>query len=146
MDFRRLNKDCFTAEGEIDYPRIVLSRGPLGDAEVLSVVMRKGDERALAGRVAVCFDGGLQASNAHPDDECYLYAFHAGDGKGVLSEPAPREGGVVVVDVPSGWLAAEEGGGAATQSGLHGLHLYVFFRSRGGRLSDSRYVPLPEGA
>ena len=146
MDFRRLNKDCFTAEGEVDYPRIVLSRGPLCDAEVLSVGVERGVDEGSAGRVTVRFDNGLYASNAAFDDECYLYAFHAGEGEGVLSEPALREGGVVAVEVPAGWLEAVEGDEGAPQRGLRGLHLYIFFRNRAGRTSESRHVPLPAGA
>lgn len=145
MDFRRLNKDCFTAEGEIDFPRIVLSRGPLCDSEVLSVGVERGADEGTAGRVTVRFDTGLYASNAALDDECYLYAFHAGDGEGVLSEPALREGGAVAVEVPAAWLEAVEGDGTAPWRGLSGLHLYLFFRNRAGRTSDSRHLPLPAG-
>ena len=62
--FRKLNKDCFTPEGDIDYPRIVVSKGSVPLVTITSASISDG-------LLSVTFDS--HAYDGAATDELYLF-------------------------------------------------------------------------
>lgn len=136
-DFRRLNKDCFSPDGLIDYPRIVLSRGPVATVSVNKVHLYDN------GVLQIDFDPCLMMGKAAPDDALYLYVYKADLELGCLFPPVLRSDGTLSVQIPAEWLQTE---GASTDALPHShiaaFHLYAFLRNRRGLTSDTIYIPL----
>lgn len=123
MDFRKLNKDCFTPDGEIDYPRIVLSHGPVAKVYFTSVHI---DESHT---VRLTFNANLNAGNATTTDDLYLFAYCPACCSGHLFAPVPRTDESLTAQLPTEWPVSD-------------LHLYAFLRSRRGYTSDTIYIPI----
>ncbi len=123
MDFRKLNKNCFTANGDIDYPRIVLSYGSA--ARVCFTSVRFDDDNTLH----LTFDPCLHFGNAAPTDNLYLFAYSPAHRIGILFDPVPRSAESLIVQLPAEWHADN-------------LHFYAFLRSRRGYTSDTIYIPI----
>lgn len=129
--FRRLNKDCFTPDGDVDYPRLVVSKGTLAPAAVVAASVEEGV-------LTVWFD----SAGGKPADEFFLFVYSAAFGDGYLAGPVPRGAGVVSVLLPDEWLDAAhgrrpDGAGAVAQPGAEVVHLYSFVRGYRLRTSDS---------
>lgn len=124
MDFRKLNKNCFTPDGDIDYPRIVLSYGSVAKVRFTSVSLDDGHTLHLT------FDANLNAGNATPTDDLYLFVYCPVLCTGILFDPVPRGAESLTVQLPAEWPVSD-------------LHLYAFLRSRRGYTSDTIYIPLP---
>lgn len=144
--FRHINKKCFTPDGQIDYPNIILSHGAISRVGFTDIRLNKRSTNGKC-RLHLSFDPCLQVGIAHPDDELYLYAFCPSLGAGLLFEPVPREAGKLTVALPADWLKAE-------------VYLYAFLRcpgvtantpekykpsarNRRGQTSPTHYIPLP---
>lgn len=123
MDFRKLNKNCFIANGDIDYPRIVLSYGSV--AKVCFTSVRFDDDHTLH----LTFDPCLHFGNAAPTDKLYLFAYYPALCTGILFDPIPRNAESLTIQFPADWPSDR-------------LHLYAFLRSRRGYTSDTIYVSL----
>lgn len=117
--FRRLNKNCFNANG-IDYPRICIARGPVEHVYITSA------EINVQGRVHVTFQSNFTTKNQ--TDEFYLFVFCPDQRDGICVEPVLRTFGVVDACIPKEWVG-------------HSLHLYAFMRrGRSGCASNTVYV------
>ncbi|MBQ3850622.1 MAG: hypothetical protein II751_00740 [Bacteroidales bacterium] len=121
-DFRHLNRDCFIPDGQIDYPRVVLSRGPV--APVFVRQLQLGDD----GRLLLAFEPCLGQPDAAPDDELYLFVYDAASGAAFLAPPVRRSAGALDLRLPDECAGARR-------------HIYAFLRDRKGRTSDTIYVP-----
>ncbi len=138
--FRNLNKDCFTSDGEIDLPRIIVSRGSVESVAVTSATI---DKNVLT----VIFDSHIYGGNA--TDEFFLFVYCPALCTGRLATPVPRSAGLVTVVLPEEWLHPVEPTQAGTNTLTHShtdafpLHLYAFLRSTHFRTSDTIYIPLP---
>ena len=127
--FRRLNKDCFTAEGDVDYARVVVSKGALPKVDIVSA-------KVEGGVLTVGFDCFQRGDGA--GEEFYIFVYNAALCAGFLTTPVLCSAGVVTAAVPSEWLEDEEGRG--TEGGVGKvLHLYAFVRGVRGRTSDTIY-------
>ncbi len=139
--FRNLNKDCFTFDGEIDHPRIIVSRGSVERVEITSASI---DDNVLT----VTFDSRVNGGRA--TDELFLFVYCPTLCTGRLATPVPRSAGLVTATLPPEWLKPTEPTQADTNTLTHShtnafpLHLYAFLRSTRGRTSDTIYIPLPK--
>lgn len=115
--FKRINKDCFTPDGEIDYPRIVISKGSVRKASITSVTVADG-------LLTVIFDGYVYGGAA--TDMFFLFVYSPALCTGFLAAPVPRSAGHITVDLPTEWLGQP-------------LHLYAFLQGYRLRTSDSIY-------
>ena len=122
-DFRSLNKGCFTKEGLIDYPNIILSYGSV--AQVMITSVRLDDAHTLH----LTYNPCLGDSYSQPDDNLFLYAYCPTCNTGQLYNPIPRQAGSFSIKLPTDW---------STDS----LHLYAFLRNSKGISSKTIYVPL----
>lgn len=120
-DFRSLNKNCFTKEGLIDYPNIVLSYGSV--AQVTFTSARLDDTHTLH----LTYDPALGDGHSRPDDSLYLFAFCQAWSKGLLYDPVPRPQGSFSINLPHEWPA-------------EGLHLYAFLCNSKGNSSKTIYI------
>lgn len=140
--FRSINKDCFTPEGDIDYPRVIISHGTIARVDIISVKINATDNPNHR-TVTITFAPCLQSSNAIPDDELYFFAYCPTRCEGVLYEPVPRIVSAHTITLPS-----------------NSCHLYAFLRcpgptantpqdaraaakNRRGQTSSTIYIPLP---
>lgn len=123
--FRRVNKDCFTPDGFVDYPRVVLSYGPVGLVVVNEVLVDADHVLRLT------FDACLKQANALANDAFHLFVYCPARGAGILAPPVPRSAGALTFPLPSDWPS-------------DGLHLYAFLLDAKGRASSTIYIPLPE--
>ena len=136
-DFRRLNKDCFTPDGLIDYPRIVLSRGPVATVSVNKVHLYDN------GVLQIDFDPCLMMGKAAPDDMLHAYVYNAVLEEGCLFLPVLRSDGTLSVQLPAEWLQpGDTSTDALPQSHIPAFHLYAFLRNRRGLTSDTVYIYL----
>ncbi|MBQ2511504.1 MAG: hypothetical protein II531_05040 [Bacteroidales bacterium] len=115
--FRKLNKDCFTADGAIDYSALTLSYGTLSAPKV--------------DNLTVSADGTLQLSFSTTSDVTrgsmlYLYAYSEAAEAGWLAEPTPCTSGVLVAQLPD-YLRNQA------------LHVYLFFVTPRGKASPTSY-------
>lgn len=118
--FKRINKDCFTPDGEIDYPRIVVSKGSVRKASIISVTVADG-------LLTVIFDGYVYGGAA--TDRLFLFVYSPALCAGFLADPIPRSAGRITVDLPTEWLGQP-------------LHLYAFLQGYRLRTSDSVHKKL----
>lgn len=161
LHFRSINKDCFTSDGAIDYPSVILSYGTVARVDIISVkvhAIKKTNSRVIT----ITFDPCLQCGNANPDDELYLYAYCSACCNGVLSKPVSRIAGTHTITLPAKWFDSLPVTQTIRQSHLHaiGIHLYAFLRcpgptkhtpedarasakNRRGQTSPTIYIPLP---
>lgn len=122
-DFRSLNKNCFTKEGLIDYPNIILSYGSVSQVTFTSA--RLDDAHTLH----LTYDPCLGTSHSKPDDSLFLYAYCPKCNTGQLYNPIPRQAGSFSIKLPTDW---------PTDS----LHLYAFLCNSKGISSKTMYVPI----
>ncbi len=115
--FRKLNKDCFTLDGEIDYPRIVVSKGSVPMVSITSAVIEDG-------YLTVNFDS--HAYDGAATDRLFLFVYSSALRAGTLADPVPRSAGRITVDLPTEWLGQS-------------LHLYAFLQGYRLRTSDTIY-------
>ena len=64
--FRKLNKDCFTPDGDIDYPHVIVSKGSVPLVTITSAVIEDGC-------LTVNFDSRSYGGAA--TDELYLFVY-----------------------------------------------------------------------
>ena len=132
--FRQLNKDCFTPDGEINLPRVIVSRGSVEQVEITSATIDNGV-------LTVTFDthvyGGMVT------DEFHLFVYSPALCTGRLAAPVPRSSGLVTAVLPPEWLHPAEPTQAFPQSDNRAIHLYAFLRSTRGRTSDTIHLSLP---
>lgn len=122
--FKHLNKDCCNAGG-IDYPHVVVSKGPLTMPDITSVQL-DGD-----GTLVLTFSNKYYSGD--PEDELVLAAYCPRLRTCVLVDPVPRRAAAISAQLPASWLAGESE-----------IHLYAFFLGKKLFTSDSVYVPLPD--
>ena len=122
-DFRSLNKGCFTKEGLIDYPNIILSYGSV--AQVMITSVRLDDAHTLH----LTYNPCLGDSHSQPDDNLFPYAYCPTCNTGQLYDPVPRHVGSFSIEMPTDWPADS-------------LHLYAFLCNSKGISSKTIYVPL----
>ena len=118
--FKRINKDCFTPDGEIDYPRIVVSKGSVRKASITSVTVADG-------LLTVIFDS--HAYDGAATDRLFLFVYSPAHCAGILADPVPRSAGHITVDIPDEWHDQN-------------LHLYAFLQGYRLRTSDTIYCML----
>ncbi len=118
--FKRINKDCFTPDGEIDYPRIVVSKGSVPIVSITSAVI-EGD------CLTVIFDGYVYGGAA--TDRLFLFVYSSTLRAGTLATPVPRSAGKVTALLPTEWLGQP-------------LHLYAFLQGYRLRTSETIYCML----
>lgn len=122
-DFRSLNKDCFTAEGSIDYPHVIISYGSVAKVMFTSAKLDKINVLCLS------FDPHFNTSHSNPDDELYLFAYCPACNAGCMFEPVQRVAATISIELPPEWPSNH-------------LHLYAFLRDRKGNTSNTIYIPL----
>lgn len=115
--FKHLNKDRFTPEGQIDLPKIIVSKGSVPIVEITSAQIRNGV-------LAVTFDSRHYRGDA--TDELFLFIYCHEVCMGRLATPVLRSAGIVTAALPDEWFE-------------HTLHLYAFLRDSRGRTSDTIY-------
>lgn len=125
-DFRSLNKNCFTSDGQIDYPRVIVSYGSVPCVWFTSVQIEASSDKIGGLRLHLTY----APDSGNSDDELFLFALCPALCTGTLFKPVPRKAGVLTVMLPSGWPS-------------EGIHLYAFLRGRRNLTSDTIYIPLP---
>lgn len=133
--FKRINKECFTLDGEIDYPRIVVSKGSVPMVSITSTVIEDGC-------LTVNFDS--HAFDGTATDRLFLFVYSPALCAGFLADPVPRSAGRITVDLPDEWLQtaaanASENTNTLTHSHNQTFHLYAFLRGSRLRTSDTIY-------
>ena len=131
--FRNLNKDCFTPDGEINLPRVIVSRGSVEQVKITSAGIDKGI-------LTVTFDTRVYGGKG--SDEFFLFVYSPALCTGRLATPVPRSSGLVTAILPPEWLQPTEPTQAIPQSDSHALHLYSFLRSTRSRTSDTIHISL----
>lgn len=126
--FRRLNKGCITPTGEVDLPRVVVSRGSVAKVEITSASVADGI-------LSVAFDSRVYGGVA--TDEFFLFVYSPALCTGRLMAPVHRSAGLVAALLPEEWLQPAGGADAVA------LHLYAFLRGSRGRTSDTIHLALP---
>lgn len=118
--FKRINKDCFTLDGEIDYPHVIVSKGSVPMVTITSAVIEDGC-------LTVNFDS--HAYDGAATDRLFLFVYSPALCAGILADPVLRSAGRITVDLPAEW---------------HGqpLHLYAFLQGYRLRTSDSVHKKL----
>jgi hypothetical protein len=120
--FRSYNSKCFTPDGEIDFPHVVVSRGTLKPVDITSAVID-------GGVLTVSFNGRVYGGAAK--DGFFLFAYCHDLTAGLLAPPVPRSSGIATLPLPEEWLS-------------HPLHIYAFLRGYRLRTSNTLYIPLTE--
>lgn len=118
--FRKLNKDCFTPDGAIDYPHLIVSKGSVPLVTITSAVIEDGC-------LTVNFDSRSYGGAA--TDRLFLFVYSSALRAGTLADPVPRSAGRITVDLPTEWLGQP-------------LHLYAFLQGYRLRTSDSVHKKL----
>lgn len=136
-DFRRLNKDCFTPDGDIDYPHIVLSHGSVSTVDFTPVNTRS---LVRTHTLHLTFDPVLMLVNAHPDDKVYLYAYCPSLESGILFPPVLRTDGAIDIALPDEWF--EPASGKKSRNKPIGIHLYAFLLNRNAYASNTIYISI----
>ena len=88
--FRNLNKDCFTPDGEINLPRVIVSRGSVEQVKITSAGIDKGI-------LTVTFDNHIYGGKG--SDEFFLFVYSPALCTGRLATPVPRSFGLVAADI-----------------------------------------------
>lgn len=128
--FKHLNKDCFTPDGMVDLPRVIVSKGTVPSVDITSAIIDNGI-------LTLTFDSRHFGGNA--TDEFYLFVYCPALCFGRLATPVLRSAGVVTAVLPDEWFDNTQ---AITQSNNQAIHLYAFLRSTRGRTSDTIYRKL----
>ena len=130
--FRKFNKDCFTSDGLVDLPHVIVSKGSVSMATITSAKVENGV-------LTVAFDSSCYGSE--PTDEFYLFVYCPALCTGRLATPVPRSAGIVTAVLPTEWLKASPDTQAIKHSNTQAmkLHLYAFLRGKKGRTSDTIY-------
>lgn len=133
--FKRINKDCFTPDGEIDYPRIVVSKGSVPMVSITSAVIEDGC-------LTVTFDS--RAYGGAATDRLFLFVYSSALRAGTLADPVLRSAGHITVDLPTEWLQtaaanASDNTNTLTHSHNQTFHLYAFLQGYRLRTSDTIY-------
>ena len=128
----------FTPDGEIDYPRIVVSKGSVRKASITSVTVADG-------LLTVIFDGYVYGGAA--TDMFFLFVYSPAHCAGILADPVPRSAGHITVDLPDEWLQtaaanASDNTNTLTHSHNQSFHLYAFLQGYRLRTSDTIYCML----
>ena len=131
--FRKLNKNCFTPDGEINLPRVIVSKGSVPEVSITSASIAEGV-------LTVTFDSRNYAGD--PTDEFYLFVYCPALCTGLLATPVPRSAGEITAVLPDEWLHATPDAASFPHSDNQGLHLYAFLRGKKGRTSDTIYHTL----
>lgn len=136
--FKRINKDCFIPDGEIDYPRIVVSKGPVPMVSITSAVIEDGC-------LTVIFDS--HAYDGAATDRLFLFVYSPALCAGFLADPVPRSAGKVTALLPDEWLQtaaanASDNTNTLTHSHNQTFHLYAFLQGYRLRTSDTIYCML----
>ncbi len=113
--FRKINKDCFTPDGEIDYHRIVVSKGSVPMVSITAAVIENGC-------LTVNFDSRTHGGAA--PDKLFLFVYSPALCTGCLADPVYRSTGQITVELPAEWLGQP-------------LHIYAFLQGYRLRTSDS---------
>ncbi|MBQ6742975.1 MAG: hypothetical protein IJR04_10390 [Bacteroidales bacterium] len=132
--FRQLNKDCFTPDGEINLPSVIVSRGSVESVVITSATINNG-------ALTVTFDTRVYGGKA--TDEFFLFVYCPALCTGRLATPVPRSSGLVTAVLPPEWLHPAEPTQTFPQSDNQFLHLYAFLRSTRSRTSDTIHLSLP---
>ena len=134
--FRKLNKDCFTPDGMVSLPRIIVSKGSVPMVAITSAQVENGV-------LTVTFDS--RHYGGEPTDEFYLFVYSPALCTGRLATPVPRSAGIVTTVLPDEWFQADPDTQAIIQSNNQAIkyHLYAFLRGKKGRTSDTIYRALP---
>ena len=131
--FRKLNKDCFTPDGDIDYPHVIVSKGSVPMVSITSAGISDG-------LLSVTFDSRSYGGAA--TDELYLFVYCPALCVGRLATPVPRSTGKVTAVLPDEWLqtaAATDNTNTLTHSHNQTFHLYAFLQGYRLRTSDTIY-------
>lgn len=133
--FKRINKDYFTPDGEIDYPRIVVSKGSVPMVSITSAVIEDG-------LLSVTFDSRSYGGAA--TDRLFLFVYSPALCAGFLADPVLRSAGKVTALLPDEWLQtaaanASDNTNTLTHSHNQTFHLYAFLQGYRLRTSDTIY-------
>lgn len=114
LNRKRLNGDT------VDYPRLVLSSGPVPVPQLENPTLSKG------GILRVDFDPTLQSDKA---ESVYLAVYCPDEEGFLLSDPVKRTEGHLKMRLPRRWLT-------------HPIHAYGFTLRTGLHTSPTEYLPL----
>lgn len=128
--FRKLNKDCFTPDGEIDLPRVVVSRGSVPTVVFTSASIDNGDASTGSAGIPLTVTFDPCPYGGRSTDEFFLFVYCPALCTGRLATPVLRSSGRLTVVLPEEWLHKP-------------LHLYAFLRSTRGHTSDTIHRSLP---
>lgn len=132
--FRKLNKDCFTSDGLVNLPRIIVSKGSVPMVDITDAKIENGVLTVTFD--SLCFGGD-------PTDELYLFVYCPALCSGCLATPVLRTAGIVTALLPDEWLHADPDAATFPHSDNQGLHLYAFLKGNKGRTSDTIHQALP---
>lgn len=119
--FRKLNYGR-RKKGRFNYPRIMVSKGPVTTASITSVEV---DEQRV---LRLTFDGCAMEQNNQEMFHLFVYCPDLRDCRPV--RPVPCTEGIVTAQLPSEWTGYD-------------LHLYAYFIDKDNRVSNTMYVALP---
>lgn len=140
--FRSLNSKCFTPEGDIDFPRIILSSGNITPVTFTSVALdgpttdsptipATNKPTSTGTRLLhLTYDPNQLLANASPNDQLFIFAYCHTLQIGHLYGPYPRLAETITIPLPADWPTAH-------------THLYAFLRGNRLRTSNTIYIPLP---
>lgn len=131
--FRKLNKDCFAPDGDIDYPHVIVSKGSVPLVSITSAGIEDGC-------LTVNFDSRSYGGAA--TDRLFLFVYCPALCAGRLATPVPRSTGIVTAVLPDEWLqtaAATDNTNTLTHSHNQTFHLYAFLQGYRLRTSDTIY-------
>ena len=131
--FRKLNKDCFAPDGDIDYPHVIVSKGSVPLVTITSAVIEDGC-------LTVNFD--IRSYGGAATDRLFLFVYCPALCVGRLATPVPRSTGKVTAVLPDEWLqtaAATDNTNTLTHSHNQTFHLYAFLQGYRLRTSDTIY-------
>lgn len=131
--FHKLNKDCFTPDGIVNIPHIIVSKGSVPMVAITSAQIENGV-------ITVTCDSRHYGGD--PTDEFNLFVYCPAICIGRLAIPVPRTDGIVTAVLPDEWLHAAPAAATFPHSDNQGLHLYAFLRGKKGRTSDTIYIAL----
>ena len=121
-EFASINKQCFAYENGtaiIDYPRLLLSTGPVGRVEFLPRNRGKQSEMTADGlHVELTFDPRPGPGHTRPDDVVHIYAVEFNVEVCELVASVERQSGSVAFDLPN--LSDDP-----DCKGSHTFHLYA---------------------
>ena len=132
--FRQLNKDCFTPNGLVNLPFVIVSKGSVSEVAITAAKVKNGV-------LTVTFDSRCYGGEA--TDELYLFVYCPALCTGRLATPVHRSAGKLTAILPDEWLHADPAATTFPHSDNQGLHLYAVLRGKKGRTSDTIYIAVP---